>query len=125
MARERGDLEGILGPLEAQVLRAIWDLDHPASVREVLEQVNRHRSKDLAYTTVMTVLTKLAGKGILDRKLSGRAYLYEATVDDAASIAVRDVLGQFGEAAVARFVDEARADAGLRRRLEQLLEETE
>jgi predicted transcriptional regulator len=118
---ERGDIEGILGPLEAEVLRVVWDLDRPVSVRTVLEQLNRERAQPLAYTTVMTVLTKLAKKGVLQRRQNGRAYLYEATVTDAASIAVRGVLGQFGEVAVARFVDEARSDPELRQRLERLM----
>lgn len=119
---DRGDVERVLGPLEAEVLRVAWDFDRPVTVREVLERMNGERSRPLAYTTVMTVLTKLANKGVLQRQQSGRAYLYEATVPDAASIAVRGVLDQFGEVAVARFIDQARADQKLQKRLERLLE---
>jgi hypothetical protein len=53
--------------------------------------------------------------------LNGRGYVYEPAVADAAAIAVRNVVRDFGDAAVAQFVDEARADPALRRRLERLL----
>lgn len=52
-----------------------------------------------------------------------RSYVYEATAPDAAGIAVRDVIRAHGDAALAHFVDEARADPGVLRRLRGLLAE--
>jgi predicted transcriptional regulator len=104
-------------------MEAVWAAGRPLAVRDVLEALNRGRDDPLAYTTVMTVLSRLAEKGVLHRRLEGRAYLYEAAATDEASIAVRGVLERFGEAAVARFVDEARADPRLRRRLLRLMED--
>ena len=49
--------------------------------------------------------------------------MYEATATDAAGIAVRGVIRDYGDAAVAHFVDEARADPGVLRRLRALLAE--
>lgn len=46
----------------------------PTSVRDVHEELARGRS--IAYTTVMTVLDRLSKKGIVDRSLDGRAWLY-------------------------------------------------
>ena len=112
---------GLLGPLEADVMRVLWDARTPTSVRAVLDELNERRSPHLAYTTVMTVMARLADKGVLRRYRDGRGYLYEATVADAAGIAVRGVVRDFGEAAVAHFVEEARADPKLARRLERLL----
>ena len=63
-----------LGQLEAVVMQRLWSVDHPVSVREVLEDLQRER--DIAYTTVMTVLDNLHGKGLVRREKQGRAYLY-------------------------------------------------
>ena len=111
----------VLGPLEAEVMRVLWATRHPMAVREVLDRLNQDRRPPLAYTTVMTVMARLAEKGILARQLNGRGYVYEAALPDAAAIAVRTVVRDFGEAAIAQFVGEARADPKLRRRLERLL----
>lgn len=111
----------MLGPLEAEVMRAMWASGGRMSVRAMLDRLNEGRRPKLAYTTVMTVMARLAEKEILRRELNGRGYVYEAAVPDAASIAVRGVVRDFGDAAIAGFVDEARADPKLRRRLERLL----
>lgn len=111
------------GALETEVMDAIWASATPVSVKEVLEALNRGRARPLAYTTVMTVLGRLEAKGSLTRTRAGRGYLYEARAADEAGLAVRSVLDAFGNAAVARFVDEARADPELRARLERLLDE--
>jgi len=115
------ELSRVLGPLEAEVMQVMWAADGRMSVRAVLDRLNDGRDSPLAYTTVMTVMARLAEKDILRRQLDGRGYVYESVVADAAAIAVRSVVRDFGEAAVAQFVDEARADPKLRRRLERLL----
>ncbi|TDO35153.1 putative transcriptional regulator [Kribbella sp. VKM Ac-2527] len=63
-----------LGDLEAAVMDRLWAWEQPATVREVLDDLRRDR--DLAYTTVMTVLDNLHRKGWLTRELDGRAYRY-------------------------------------------------
>lgn len=115
------DLSKVLGRLEAEVMHVMWADGKPLDVRTVLGRLNEDRDAPLAYTTVMTVMARLAEKGILRRQLNGRGYVYEAALPDAAAIAVRSVMRDFGEAAMAQFVDEARADPKLRRRLERLL----
>lgn len=67
-----------LGQLEAAVMQRLWAADRPVSTREVLEDLQRDRN--IAYTTVMTVLDNLHGKGLVGREKQGRAYLYSATV---------------------------------------------
>lgn len=117
------DASKVLGPLEAEVMRVAWDAKEPLSVRAVLGRINEDRRPPLAYTTVMTVMARLAEKGILRRTMNGRGYVYEPALSDAAAIAVRNLVRDFGDAAVAGFVDEARADPKLRARLERLLRE--
>ena len=116
------DLEKVVGPLGAEVVEANVALG-PATVRQILERLNAVRSQPLAYTTVMTVMSRLADKAILTRTAQGRGYVYEAASSDAAQIAVRRVVKEFGPAALAHFVDEARADPKLLRRLERLMRE--
>ena len=111
----------VLGPLEAEVMGVVWASAEPQGVRAVLERLNTERRPPLAYTTVMTVMARLADKGILRRARDGRGYVYEAAVPDVAAIAVRNLVRDFGDAAVAGLVDEARADPKLRARLERLL----
>ncbi len=66
-----------LGALETKVMEVLWDASAPVSVREVHDVLSA--SSDLAYTTVMTVLDRLAKKHILLRDRDGKAWLYWAT----------------------------------------------
>lgn len=118
----RDKLQRVLGPLEADVLEQLWALQEPAPVRDVLAGLNRRRSTPLAYTTVMTVMSRLAEKGLLTRHREGRGYRYAAAAPDAAGLAVRSVVREFGPAAVAHFLDEARSDPELMRRLARLMD---
>lgn len=119
---EHGDeLTKLLGPLGAEVMQVLWSADQPTPVRAVMDQLNRHRHEPLAYTTVMTVLVRLTERGAATRKAAGRGYLYEAAVRDAAELAVKDVVRDYGDAAMTYFVDQARAEPRLRQRLQRLL----
>ena len=63
-----------LGDLERSVMDVLWSASEPLSVRQVHNALSGDR--DLAYTTVMTVLVRLAGKELASRQLDGRAWLY-------------------------------------------------
>ncbi|MEO7587836.1 MAG: BlaI/MecI/CopY family transcriptional regulator [Arachnia sp.] len=64
----------IRGALEQTVMELLWASGEPRTVADVLEEVNRDR--DLAYTTVMTVLDRLAKKGMVTRDRVDRAWQY-------------------------------------------------
>jgi predicted transcriptional regulator len=102
-------------------MAALWHEGTALSVREVVDRLNAGRAAPLAYTTVMTVLSRLAGKGILVREQQGRGFVYASAVADTADIAVRGVLAEFGDAALARFVDRVELDPALRARLRKLM----
>lgn len=102
-------------------MEVMWGAAEPLTVRAVLEQLNEGRDQALAYTTVMTVMARLADKEVLHRERDKRGYVYEAAAPDAATIAVRNVVREFGDAAVAGLLDEARADPQLRKRLQRLM----
>lgn len=104
-------------------MNAVWAASDPVSVREIVNVLNQRRSEPLAYTTVMTVMNRLTMKNVLSRHGERRSYVYEATAPDAAGIAVRDVIRTYGDAAVAHFVDEVRADPNVLHRLRSLLTE--
>jgi predicted transcriptional regulator len=114
---------GTLGPLEAEVMAVVWQAAVPVTVREVADRLNAGRAAPLAYTTVMTVMSRLAGKGILAREQAGRGFVYTPVAADTAEIAVRGVLDEFGDAALARFVERVELDPRLRARLRRLMGE--
>jgi predicted transcriptional regulator len=113
----------VFGPLENQIMEVLWQAAGPMTVREVLGALNAGRETPLAYTTAMTVLSRLAEKGAASRTKAGRSYAYSPCVADEAAMAVRDVIRDFGVSAVGHFLDEIRSEPGLRERFEKLLHE--
>jgi len=95
---------GRLGELERAVMDVLWAHDAPVSVRTVHDELS---GRDLAYTTVMTVLTRLADKGFAARERDGRAWLYGASASRERYVAqlMLDALGQTSDrgAALASF----------------------
>ncbi len=126
MARRRDELEGLLGPLETEVMETIWDLGE-TTVRDVHLELSNQR--DLAYTTVMTTMARLATKGLLERDTSGLAhrYLPAITREEYARSTVTSVVDwlvdRFPEPALSYFVKvvgddpEGDASADLRERV--------
>ena len=85
------------GELEAAVMDVLWRREGPATVRDVLEELNTTRS--LAYTTVMTVCSNLVAKGALQREMAGRGWRYSPirTRAEHSAALLRDVLGAAGD----------------------------
>lgn len=96
---------GRFGSLEAAVMERMWDCDTPVSVRDMLTRLDR----ELAYTTVQTVMDALHRKGWLHRRRDGRANLYRAaaTRDDYVSALLTEALDQAADrtAALLRLVE--------------------
>lgn len=67
-----------LSQAEFEVLKVLWD-HAPATVREVMNHLHARRRK-VAYTTVLTFLTRLRDKGFVTTRKSGQAYLYKPKV---------------------------------------------
>jgi predicted transcriptional regulator len=96
----------------------LWETASPLTVRAVSERLTE---RDLAHTTVMTVLERLAKKGFALRERDGRAWLYQAAASREAYVTelMLSALDQAGDrqAALARFArsvsdSEARALRG-------------
>ena len=73
LASDRMVSRGI-GPLEAEVLDVLWDAAGWLTPGEVHDVISVR--KGLAYTTIMTVLSNLCEKGVLERRRDGRAFAY-------------------------------------------------
>ena len=117
-----------LGDLERAVMDVLWDLDPDQQV--TVREVHSHLSgaRDVAYTTVMTVMDRLARKEMVVQHRAGRAYLYQARASRAEMTAdlMRGTLADLGSSergpALVAFVGEASAEelAALREALDAL-----
>lgn len=74
-----------MGALEAEVLRFLWASEDAVTPAEVCEGLDT----DLAYTTIMTILTRLWEKGLVDRTRAGRAYAYRPLLTESEYAAQR------------------------------------
>ena len=106
--RKKG-LRKILGDMEADVMEAMWARGS-ATVHDVHEGLAAaHR--ELAYTTVMTVMSRLADKGLLKKRKDGAAYVYvpAASKDEftrrTVGMVVSELLDDFTAPAMSQFVD--------------------
>ncbi len=93
------------GELERAVIEVLWAATEPMTARAVTDALT---GRDLAVTTVLTVLSRLEGKGVVRRARDGRAHTYEAVADREEHTAdlMRQVLDTAGDRddALARFV---------------------
>ena len=122
-------VDHLLGELEAPIMRMMWERGS-ASVREILSALNDDQRRHLAYTTVMTVMSRLTDKGLLSRERRGKMHVYRPTATrdgflrHAAARRVQELVAEFGDFAVAQFLAEVTELTPERRRqLEQLVEE--
>ena len=76
-------------PLELKIMHILWEL-REGSVAAVQERLD----PPLAYTTVQTILNRLASKGKITRQMEGRAFLYSPAVTQAKATghALRDLI---------------------------------
>ena len=81
----------VLGPLETEIMQTIWQ-DERSTVKKVHRKLSQQR--DIAYTTVMTTMSRLAEKGVLNRHREGLAYVYSPAIteDDFVTMVVQQVL---------------------------------
>ena len=115
--------------LEADIMDVVWSRAWESfSVRDVLEELRKSRS--IAYTTVMTTLSRLFDKGLLEREMEGRRYMYSPVADRdefqaRVALEVMSSLPDGGrEVAMSMLIDQmSREDTGALARLERLIAE--
>ena len=106
-------LRKILGDLEADIMEIVWT-KMEVTVREVSDQLKRRR--EIAYTTVMTVMSRLADKGLLQKIKQGNAFLYRPTsskeefTQSTVKKVINELLGDFTAPVLSQFVDSVDED---------------
>ncbi|HMA33954.1 MAG TPA: BlaI/MecI/CopY family transcriptional regulator [Chloroflexia bacterium] len=78
----------VLGRLESQIMQVVWQM-HRATASDVhheLQASRQRENKDIAYTTVMTTMSRLYDKNILSRRKVGMSFVYTAALDQEAFI---------------------------------------
>jgi len=85
-------------------MNTLWPLGE-ATVREIRDRLAERRAR--AYTTIMTIMDRLTRKGIVERRKSGRKYVYHArlTAGEARTHALEQVLENFFGGSKQRMVE--------------------
>ena len=120
-------MKKILGDLEAEIMAILWARDE-STVRNVYECLRGQRQ--IAYTTVMTVMSRLAEKGILLKDKKNTSFLYrpavsreEFTRSTLGSI-FDELLGDFGAPVISQFVETVgKEDPGKMEELARLIDQ--
>ena len=116
------DLRFALGDLEAAVVEELWKTDQPLAVKDFHERISRNRQ--VAVTTIATILDRLYRKGVLSRKLikdGGPHYLYSSRLseEEFKHAIVNNVMGallrSFNDVTVAYLTEKMAGTAGDRR----------
>jgi predicted transcriptional regulator len=91
-------------PLELECLKVLWTLGE-GNVKDVRQALTGNRS--LAYTTVMTVLDRLARKGGVARRKVGRSFVYVPVLSRGVlrRLAVQDLVDRFFEGSEAALME--------------------
>jgi BlaI family transcriptional regulator, penicillinase repressor len=76
---------------ELQIMKTVWELNRPATVRDVYEALLERRK--IAYTTVMTMMNILETKGYLRKRQQDRAFVYSPA--EAKSKVIRGMVREF------------------------------
>lgn len=101
-------VENVLGPLGSAVMRVVWEHGE-VTVGTVTDVLNTTSARRHAYTTVMTVMSRLHERGMLSRVKRGRGFVYTSTgaedelLSSMSGRAVDQVLARYGTAAMRHF----------------------
>lgn len=116
--------EQVLGELQTAVMEILWR-QSPLSVSEVEQKLQKKR--EIAHTTVLTILDRMHRKNFLLREKQGKAYVYSPryTKDEfergVAQEVLSALLSQFSDPALSAFVELVGEDAAKLDQLEELI----
>ena len=115
-----------LHELESEIMDEVWARD-ACTVRDVLDALNARSPTPRAYTTVMTVMQRLDGKGLLQRERDGRRDVYVAALSRdeyaqaRAGAQVGALVDEYGDVALAHFARHmSKLDAKRREQIRRL-----
>lgn len=123
-------LNKILGNLESEIMELIWRKDVEVTVRDIFEELCLKR--EIAYTTVMTIMGRLAEKKILKKRKKGNTSYFipamsrEEFTTSVVGNVVDSLLEDFAEATFAHFASRVKgSDQEKINKLEKMLEKAE
>lgn len=100
------------GDLEAAVMNKIWDRRAAVTVRDIFDDLSRHRQ--IAYTTVLSTMDNLHRKRWLERERDGKAYVYQPVMsrEERSARLMREAMetGGDADAVLAFFVEQMSPD---------------
>ena len=107
-------------------MEELWSRGESA-VRTVMDALNKRARKQRAYTTYMTIMARLHGKGVLDRRREGKTDFYAPRLDrdqfmaSRARAEVDGLVAQYGDVALSHFARQvASLDPSRRRALQRV-----
>lgn len=123
-------LHKLLGDLEVEIMEQMWRRGEAATVRDITTIIKGERS--VAYTTIMTVMSHLAEKGLLTRTpLDKKTHLYHVALSQEEFLArssqqmVDALVADFGDVALAQFMEVVeQSDPKHLERLRKLMDES-
>lgn len=105
---DKKGLRKILGELETDIMELVWERGE-ATVRDIHDRLQHDRK--IAYTTVMTVMSRLSDKGLLEKRKEGAAHVYrpihsrsEFTKTTVKKV-ISELLSDFSSPTIAGFLD--------------------
>ncbi len=122
---DKRGLNKVLGDLENEVMEILWS-GSPATVHDVHRRLLERR--EVAYTTVMTVMARLAEKGLLQRQKEGYSYRYQPVCSrheytrSLVGSVLEGLVRDFGSPVVQQLLDRVERDEALMEELERLIE---
>lgn len=90
-------------------MEEVWRRDGEVTVRDVLEALNKRSRKQRAYTTLMTIMSRLHTKALLLRELRGKTHFYRPALtraqyaDARAQAEVESLVADYGDVALVHF----------------------
>ncbi len=122
---ELNGLNKVLGNLERDIMEAAWSRGGEFTVRDIYSTLLKKRN--IAYTTVMTVMGRLTDKGLLLRRKEGVAHYFKPTyslkefTNNIVAKVVDSLMEDFGDVTLAQFVNNLKEDESKVNELERLL----
>ena len=119
----------VLGPLESQIMEIVWQRNQAtaADVHHEMQATRQREHRDIAYTTVMTTMSRLYDKHILSRRKVGMSFVYTPAFNETefVNLVVKNVMdslvGEYGEPVFRYFVEYVAQDAQMRAELNRVL----
>ncbi|MFJ7976902.1 BlaI/MecI/CopY family transcriptional regulator [Peribacillus sp. JNUCC 23] len=100
-------LNRFFGPLEAKIMELLWEQER--SIKEVQQRLDQ--DKPINFNTVMTVMNRLVGKGVLRKRIQGRVSLFhpvqskEDFIKDQSKKITENLLDGFGGVVINHMLD--------------------